>query len=61
MQFQVPDKKVAKLKTILNSAIQDGFVTFRKLAKIARLVNSVYFALGPIARLLTDLTNVRCH
>ena len=54
MQFHVPDKKVAKLKTTLNSVIQDGFVTFRKLAKIAGLVNSVYFVVGPIARLLTD-------
>ena len=50
MQFQVPDKKVAKLKTILDSAIQDGFVTFRNLAKIAGLVNSCWFAVRPIAR-----------
>ena len=54
MQLQVPDKKVAKLKTILNSAIQDGFLTFRNLAKIAGLVNSVYFAVGLIGRLLID-------
>ena len=54
MQFQVPEKKVAKLKTILDYAIQDGFVTFRNLAKVAGLVNSVYFAFGPIARLLTN-------
>ena len=54
IQFQVPDKKVAKLKTILDSPIRDGFVTFRDLATIARLVNSVYFAVGPIARLPTD-------
>ena len=51
MQFQVSDKKVAKLKTILDSAIQDGFVTFRNLAKIS--VNSIYLTVGPIARLLT--------
>ena len=53
MQLQVPDKKVTKLKIILDFTIQDGFVTFRNLAKIAGLVNSVNFALGPIARLLT--------
>ena len=53
MQFQVPDKKLAKLKTILDSAIQDGFVTFSNLAKIAGLVESIYLAVGPIARLLT--------
>ena len=52
MQLQVPDKKVAKLKTILDLTIQDGFVTFRNLAKIAGLVNSVYFAVGPIPRYL---------
>ena len=53
MKFQVPDKKVAKLKTILDSAIQDGFVTFRNLDKIAGSVNSIYLAVGPIALLLT--------
>lgn len=53
MQFRVPEKKVAKLKAILDSAIQDGFVTFRNLAKIAGSVNSIYLAVGPIARLLT--------
>ena len=49
MQFQVPYKKLAKLKTILDSAIQDGFVMFRNLAKIAGSVNSIYLAVGPIA------------
>ena len=53
MQFQDPYKKVANLKTILHSAIQDGFVTFRNLAKIAGSVNSIYLAVGPIAQLLT--------
>ena len=53
MQFQVPDNKLAKLKAILDSAIRDGFVTFGNLAKIAELVNSIYLAVGPIARLLT--------
>ena len=54
MQLQVPDKIVAKLKAILDFTIKDGFVTFRNLAKIVGLVNSVYFAVGPIPRLLTD-------
>ena len=61
MQFQVPDKKVAKLKTILDSAIEDGFVTFRNLAKIAGLVNSIYLSVGPIARLLTRQMYAAVH
>ena len=61
MQLQVPDEKVAKLKTILDFTIQDGFVTFRNLAKVAGLVNSVSFAVGPIPRLLNDWTKVRYH
>ena len=54
MQLHVSDKKVAKFKTILNSAIQDGFLKFQDLAKIEGLVNYVYFTVGPIARLLTN-------
>ena len=54
MQFQVPDKKVTRFKTILDSAIQDGFFTFQNFTKIEGLVNSVYFTVGPIAPLLTN-------
>ena len=53
MQFQVPQTKVAKLKPQLNAAIQDCFITIRKLAKIAGFVNSMSLAVGPISRLLT--------
>ena len=53
MQFQNSETKVAKFKAQLNAAIQDGFITFRKLARIAGFVNSMSLAVGPISRLLT--------
>ena len=53
MQFQVSETKVAKLKAQLNAAIQDSFITSRKLARIAGFVNSMSLAVGPISRLLT--------
>ena len=53
MQFQVSQTKVANLKAQLNAAIRDGFITFRKLARIAGFVNSISLTVGLIFRLLT--------
>ena len=53
MSFQIPEKKVSKLKGLLDSAIQAGYSSFRELARIAGSIISVALAVGPIARLLT--------
>ena len=53
MQFRVPPKKIAKLKSNLDSMISSGSATFRGLARVAGFINSLYLAVGPIARLFT--------
>ena len=53
MSFQIPEKKVFKLKGLLESAIQAGCSTFRELARLAGSIISVVLAVGPISRLLT--------
>ena len=50
MTFQIPEKKVCKLKRLLNSANSSSY---RKLARIAGSIISVALAVGPISRLLT--------
>ena len=56
MSFQIPEKKVSKLKGLLESAIQARCSTFRELARIqltiAGSIISVALAFGPISRLL---------
>ncbi|KAK3755828.1 hypothetical protein QZH41_003458 [Actinostola sp. cb2023] len=53
MQFQVPAKKLSKLKGLLDVAILDGYLSIRQLAKIAGSVISLTLAVGPICRLFT--------
>ena len=53
MQFRVPPKKIAKLKSNLDSMISAGSATFRGLARVAGFINSLYSAVGPITRLFT--------
>ena len=53
MQFRVPPKKIDKLKSNLDSMISSGSATFRGLARVAGFINSLYLAVGPIARLFT--------
>ena len=54
MSFQIPEKKVSKLKGLLDSAIQARYSSFCELARIAGSIISVALAVGPIARLLTS-------
>ena len=51
MQFRVPPKKIAKLKSNLNSMISSGSTTIRELARAVDFINSLYLAVSPIARL----------
>ena len=53
MHFSVPEKKLNKLKSLLTSAISDGYCSARFLAKIAGSIISCALAVGPISRLLT--------
>ena len=53
MSFRIPEKKVSKLKGLLDSAIQAGYSSFCELANIAGSIISVALAVGPISRLLT--------
>lgn len=53
MSFRIPEKKVSKLKGLLDSAIKAGYSSFLELARIAGSIISVALAVGPISRLLT--------
>ena len=53
MPFRVPSKKIAKLKSNLDSMVSSGSATLRALARVVGFVNSLYLAVGPIARLFT--------
>ena len=53
MTFQIPEKKVCKLKRLLNSAIQSKSSSYRELARIAGSIILVALAVGPISHLLT--------
>ena len=48
MQFQVPPKKIAKLKSILNLIIWSCTATFRDLSRVAGFIDSLFLAVGPI-------------
>lgn len=52
MQFRVPPKKIAKLKSNLNFIIMSRTVTFRDLTRVAGFISSL-LQVGPIARLFT--------
>ena len=51
MQFGVPSKKIAKLENNLNFIISSRTVTFRDLTRVDGFINSLFLAVGPIARL----------
>ena len=53
MTFRIPEKKVCKLKRLLNSPIQNKSSSYRELARIAGSIISVALVVGPISRLLT--------
>ena len=53
MQFRVPPEKIAKLKSNLDFIISSRTVTFRDLARVTGLINSLFVAVGLIAGLFT--------
>ena len=54
LSFRISEKKVSKLKGLLDSVIRAGYSSFCELARIAGTIISVALAVGPIFRLLTD-------
>ena len=53
MQFRVPPEKIAKLKSNLDFIISSRTGTFRDLARVTGLINSLFVAVGLIAGLFT--------
>ena len=53
MMFQIPEKKVCKLKQLLNFTIQNKSMSFCESARINGSIISVALAVGLIFRLLT--------
>ena len=51
MQFQVPDKKLNKIKSLLDDSIQDKQLSYRHRARIAGSIIALSLAVGPICRL----------
>ena len=48
MSFRIPEKKVSKLKGLLDSEFQAGYSSFCELASIAGSIISVALAVDPI-------------
>ena len=48
LSIRIPEKKVSKLKGLLDSAIQEGYSSFRELASIAGTIIPVALVVGPI-------------
>lgn len=56
-QFPVPPMRIAKLRSSLDPMVSSGSATFRELARVAGFINSLYLAVGPIAKLFTRQTH----
>ena len=54
MTFQIPEKKVLKLKNLLSTAITEESSSNREFAGIAGSIISLSLAVGPISRLLPE-------
>ena len=53
MTFQVPPKKLEKLKRVISDVLNSPTVSLRNIARIAGYLVSMTMALGPIGRLFT--------
>ena len=51
--FEIPPRKIQKLKENIEYVLASDNVSFRKLAKIAGFINSLYLAVGPPVRLFS--------
>ena len=53
LTYQIPPRKVDKLRNSLQELVSDGYSTYRDLARLAGFIISLSLAVGPIARLFT--------
>ena len=51
--FEIPQRKVEKVKRSIEFILSSNYVSFRELAKVAGFINSLYLAVGPPVRLFT--------
>ena len=52
-QFQIPPRKIEKVKKNIQCVLAFNRVSYRELAKIAGFINSLYLAVGPPVRLFS--------
>ena len=52
-QFEIPPRKIEKVKKNIQCILSSNHVSYRELAKIAGFINSLYLAVGPPVRLFS--------
>ena len=52
-EFRIPDRKLEKLRLKLDHIIESRIATFRYVAKLARFLQSLRSAVGPVIRIFT--------
>ena len=52
-QFQIPPRKIEKVKKNIEHVLAFNCASYRQLAKIAGFINSLYLAVGPPVRLFS--------
>lgn len=61
LTFQIPAKKLEKLRSSLELLVNDGHSTYRSLARLAGFIISLFLAVGPIARIFTRQMHYAIH
>ena len=61
LTFQIPPKKLEKLRRSLELLVNDGHSTYRSLACLAGFIISLSLAVGPIARIFTRQMHYAIH
>lgn len=61
LTFQIPAKKLEKLRSSLELLVNDGHSTYRSLARLAGFIISLFLAVGPIARIITRQMHYAIH
>ena len=61
LTFQIPPKKLEKLRSSLELLVNDGHSTYRSLARLAGFITSLSLAVGPRARIFTRQMHYAIH
>ena len=51
--FEIPPRKLEKVKSSIEFILSSDYVSFRELAKVAGFINSLFLAVGPPVRIFT--------